>query len=183
VIRKIAKIAMQKVSDQVKKNDLFEQAGERPMQESLAVRKERESATSRVRLANLETIEGELLSHRIINHWATWCEPCMEEIPALRKLAKRVGADKILGISWDLFQGGRPDEVCSHVDSVALAHGIEYLSLIVASSPEAFFAHFDVEDQTVPQTWVFSDEFDLIYLHKGVLRDGDVEEIAQLLSK
>ena len=99
----------------------------------------------------------------------------------LKQLADRVGTDKILGISWDLFQGGRPDEVCANVDSVALAHEIEYLSLIVLSSPEAFFAHFDVQEQTVPQTWVFSEDFELIFQHVGVLGAEEVDKIADLL--
>jgi len=180
-LRKIARKVATVVADRISKNHLFEQPGERPMQEPLALRKERESATERARLANLEAIEGELLQHRVINHWATWCEPCIEELPALRQLAEKIGKDAILGISWDLFQGGRPEEVCASVDSVALAHGIDYLSLIVAAAPEQFFKHFDIEEQTVPQTWVFSEDFELIFRHHGQLTAAEVEKITALL--
>ena len=180
-IRRVGKKVLDLVANQVRKNDLFEQPGERPMQEPLAARQQRESATSRVRLADLDTLESELLQYRVINHWATWCEPCIEELPLLRKLAEQIGQEKLLGISWDLFQGGRPDEVCSHVDGVALAHGIEYGSLIVLASPDEFFARFDIEEQTVPQTWVFSDEYELIHKHNGVLKQQDIDQIIALL--
>ncbi|MCB0405204.1 MAG: TlpA family protein disulfide reductase, partial [Bdellovibrionales bacterium] len=28
----------------------------------------------------------------LLNFWATWCGPCMEEMPALRKLEDKLGA-------------------------------------------------------------------------------------------
>jgi len=38
----------------------------------------------------------------LINFWATWCEPCREEMPALEELSKRaVGRYAVLGVSLD----------------------------------------------------------------------------------
>jgi peroxiredoxin len=47
---------------------------------------------------------GDLAGHVVlVNFWATWCSPCLEEMPSIMRLRKRVGEDKlvILGISVD----------------------------------------------------------------------------------
>jgi thiol-disulfide isomerase/thioredoxin len=45
----------------------------------------------------------------LINLWATWCAPCVAELPALDRLAQRGGV-KVLTISQDM---GQPDKVSS----------------------------------------------------------------------
>ena len=38
----------------------------------------------------------------LLNYWATWCAPCVEEMPSLENLAKRVGDDlHIVTVSVD----------------------------------------------------------------------------------
>ena len=58
----------------------------------------------------LEAFDGERLpvSHYrgkfvVLNLWATWCEPCRREMPALQALAERLPADKfaVIGVSVD----------------------------------------------------------------------------------
>jgi cytochrome c biogenesis protein CcmG/thiol:disulfide interchange protein DsbE len=43
---------------------------------------------------------GKLL---ILNFWASWCEPCVAEVPSLNQLAKELGAEGVvvLGVSED----------------------------------------------------------------------------------
>lgn len=46
-----------------------------------------------------ETYRGSLL---VVNFWASWCAPCVEEVPSLVRLAKEMGGQvRILGISND----------------------------------------------------------------------------------
>jgi len=56
----------------------------------------------------LETLDGpklglEYFSNRpvIINFWATWCEPCKEEMPLLEAYANRYSEISIIGINYD----------------------------------------------------------------------------------
>ncbi|MDY7577530.1 TlpA disulfide reductase family protein [Herbaspirillum sp. RTI4] len=37
----------------------------------------------------------------IINFWATWCAPCVEEMPALNALSKEIAPIQIIGIGVD----------------------------------------------------------------------------------
>ncbi len=42
----------------------------------------------------------------VINYWAQWCKPCLEEIPELNQLAQEA-ADKVVvvGVNYDNLQG------------------------------------------------------------------------------
>lgn len=52
---------------------------------------------------NLEDYKGEWL---IINYWATWCGPCLKEIPELNTLAKtHQGEISVLGVNYDKNTG------------------------------------------------------------------------------
>lgn len=43
---------------------------------------------------------------RVVNYWAEWCKPCLEEIPELNQLAADADAKVIvLGVNYDGLQG------------------------------------------------------------------------------
>lgn len=41
----------------------------------------------------------------IVNFWATWCEPCVEEMPSLERLSSRFPAEKIIVLGVNLGEG------------------------------------------------------------------------------
>ena len=48
---------------------------------------------------SLDTFRGRVL---VLNFWASWCPPCVEETPALNQMAQQVPAQvAVLGISID----------------------------------------------------------------------------------
>lgn len=38
----------------------------------------------------------------VVNLWATWCAPCVKELPTLDALADRAGAPQVLALSQDM---------------------------------------------------------------------------------
>lgn len=185
VLQRVAQRVARRIARRVSKNHLFEQEGERVKQEPIQLEKTGDSAEKKelVIPASNAIIEERLLQARVVNYWATWCDPCVEELPLLAQLQEKIGADKILGVSWDLFQGGELSKVCSDVEQMKAAFGLQYPSLLVVETPEQFFDYFEVEPQTVPQTIVFSDDFEKIFHCKEALRKEDVEAIIALLQE
>ena len=47
----------------------------------------------------LAQLEGQPL---LVNLWATWCVPCVKELPTLEGLAKRPGAPTVIAVSQDM---------------------------------------------------------------------------------
>ena len=72
---------------------------------------------------NLDIADGESrpLSHYsgqwlLINYWAIWCKPCIEEIPELNKLADQ-GGMAVLGYNFDRKQG---DELAAQAEQLGI---------------------------------------------------------------
>ncbi|HET6388336.1 TlpA family protein disulfide reductase [Hyphomicrobium sp.] len=51
----------------------------------------------------LSSLKGKTI---LLNLWATWCEPCREEMPALDRLQKELGSDKFEVVALSLDRKG-----------------------------------------------------------------------------
>jgi thiol-disulfide isomerase/thioredoxin len=60
----------------------------------------------------------------IINLWATWCVPCVAELPALQALAKTLAPEGILVLPLSSDRGG-----ADVVRKFYAAHGVESLPI------------------------------------------------------
>ena len=137
ILRRLGRRIAARVARRVANDDLFEKAHERPPQPPVftsaptptpvpapapAPAPEPAAAAAAppaeapalgegcvpVELGELQALLGEGRGLRVVNHWATWCDPCVEELPLLADLHARLGERAaFLGVSWDLFEGGR----------------------------------------------------------------------------
>ncbi|WP_116364851.1 TlpA family protein disulfide reductase [Parahaliea mediterranea] len=41
----------------------------------------------------------------VVNYWAKWCKPCIEEIPELNRLDREHGDIQVLGVNYDGLTG------------------------------------------------------------------------------
>lgn len=172
-IRRVVK----RIAKRVERNHLFEQVGERAPQEPIFTAKNEQG----IQFLSSELIEEKLLDARVVNHWATWCDPCVEELDILASIQSHLGPEKMLGINWDLFQGGSFAEAKVDITEQANKSGLEYAHCVVSDEPERFFAHFDLEEKVVPQTMVYSPTFELIFHRVGVLTEEDIAHIVGLV--
>lgn len=60
----------------------------------------------------------------VLNLWATWCGPCVAELPSLDALAGTLAADNIAVVALSSDRGGAPE-----VESYYKAHGIAHLGI------------------------------------------------------
>ncbi|MEJ7777173.1 MAG: TlpA disulfide reductase family protein [Sphingomicrobium sp.] len=49
--------------------------------------------------ASLADVAGKPL---LVNIWATWCVPCVKELPTLDALSRRAGAPRVIAVSQDI---------------------------------------------------------------------------------
>jgi thiol-disulfide isomerase/thioredoxin len=87
----------------------------------------------------------------VINFWATWCQPCVEEIPLFIKLQKEHAEISVVGISMDELN--QQSKVQSFVEQhgmnykVALRDGDDFEKMVNSIDPQWIGA--------LPATFVF----------------------------
>ncbi len=115
----------------------------------------------------------------VINHWATWCDPCVDELPRLVRAAAGAGdtAD-FIGVSWDLFDHpGDPKKVAKAVAQFADSAGVGYASVLFTGQPAELFAALNLDFELIPQTLVLAADGRVVLHHKGILTDADVNPL------
>jgi len=85
---------------------------------------------------SLADFEGKLV---LLNLWATWCPPCIRELPALDRLQQRLGSDRFEVLAVALDDAGYP-AVRSFYDRLDIKHLGLYMGRI-----EEFARQFPVD--------------------------------------
>ena len=105
-------------------------------------------AAVRVEFADLDRLHAVLKELRgrpvFVNFWATWCTPCVEELPDLGALARDSGAQDVafLGVSLDAATTGNGPETEGRVRRTAARSRVEYRNLIYTGDTEPLLDGF-----------------------------------------
>ncbi|MFQ5876366.1 MAG: TlpA family protein disulfide reductase [Acidobacteriota bacterium] len=119
-----------------------------------------EGPAAPVTFADLDRIHRELASHRghpvLLNFWATWCVPCIRELPTLASLAREYEPDgpAFVGVSFDAWVTGAGEETERLVREYLAAAGVSYPNLIYSGEQDPILSGYDLPG-SIPYSILF----------------------------
>jgi thiol-disulfide isomerase/thioredoxin len=82
----------------------------------------------------------------LINFWATWCIPCVDELPDLEKLSREFAASgpDFVGVSLDGWVTGDGPETEEKVKTFLARTGVSYANFIYKGDQDPLLSGFDL---------------------------------------
>ncbi len=115
----------------------------------------------------LDAWQGKLV---VLNFWATWCPPCLKEMPAFVRLQHRHGARglQFVGIALDT-----PEEVAKFVQ----AHGIDFPILAGEDDVARYMQRLGNTIGVLPFTVVVGRDGVVRHTHQGEWSEAEAERV------
>ncbi|MBL9218823.1 MAG: TlpA family protein disulfide reductase [Opitutaceae bacterium] len=110
----------------------------------------------------------------VVDFWATWCGPCVEEIPGYIALQKKYGPAGLAIIGVSLDRRGP-----AHVRQFAQAKGMNYT--LVMGDEAVVEAFGDI--QAIPTTFLISREGRILHQKTGAAPAEEYEKLVQAALK
>ena len=136
-----------------------------------------EAAAAKLMQASLTDLSGkrQTLSQRrgkilVVNFWATWCLPCREEIPALKKIQTKHAANgvEVVGIAIDNVA-----KVLDYAAEMSINYGL----LIGGAEILATSRELGNLAEVLPFTVILDRAGKVAYTHVGVLTEGALDSV------
>ncbi len=104
----------------------------------------------------------------VVNFWATWCAPCVKEIPDIAEFAKAQAAGdktRVIGIALDWDETGKKDADVAKLKRTAKKFGHTYPLVLGDDTTEKVFGKI----KGMPTTLVYNADGKLVYNKTGVV--------------
>ena len=108
----------------------------------------------------------------LLNIWATWCEPCREEMPALDRLQAKLGGERFQVVALSVDQQG-----ASIARKFYAQVGIKALPLYIDPTAKAAFT---LDAAGLPATLLVDRQGREIGRHLGAVKWDDAEVVQRL---
>lgn len=123
---------------------------------------------------SLEALDGEVVEFSdfrgktvFLNVWATWCSPCVMEMPSIERLHQAVDSSEV---AFVLVSTEDPDSLKSFRDR----EGLDLPLYVVDELPQTF------ETSTVPMTYIIDPSGRVVFEHRGAAKWDDAASEAFL---
>jgi thiol-disulfide isomerase/thioredoxin len=121
------------------------------------------------KIVPFESLKGKVI---FLNVWATWCPPCIAEMPNIQSLYEKVGSDKIAFVMLSVDQKGM-EKVKKFIDR----KGFTFPVYMPASQmPEEF------SSPAIPTTYIISPAGKIVAQQNG-MAEYDTPEVIEFLQK
>ena len=129
-----------------------------------------------VKLAELEKlIKAPSEKIQVINFWATWCGPCVKEMPLIEKVGQERPDIRITLVSMDLELDENPDKVFKFVERKQLKSDVIILD---APDPNSWIDKIEKEwNGSLPATIVINTKTGKRVFAGKELKEGELEII------
>ena len=172
LLRRLGRRVLGRVASKVARDDLFEKPGERAWQGPLPQHARAGTA-----------LEARPSGPALVHHWATWCEPCEQELPLVERLARELPEGvEVLGVSWDRFQDDGPlAQTVERVEAMAQRQGLTWPTVVLTEGPEQSFAALGLDHHTVPQTLLVGGDGRVLHHVRGPLDEASIADLMACL--
>lgn len=118
---------------------------------------------------SFESLKGKVV---FVNIWATWCPPCIAEMPNIQSLYEKVDSDKIAFVMLSVDEGGM-GKVKKFIDK----KGYSFPVYMPASQfPQEF------QSNAIPTTFIISPEGKIVAKQEG-MAEYDTKEMREFLQR
>lgn len=102
----------------------------------------------------------------VVNFWATWCAPCIKEIPEIAEFAKEHGNKiRVIGIALDWDDSGKRDADEAKLKRAAKKFGHAYPLVLGDNTTEKVFGKI----KGMPTTIIYAPDGKVAYNKTGVV--------------
>jgi thiol-disulfide isomerase/thioredoxin len=106
----------------------------------------------------------------VVDFWATWCPPCVEEIPGYIELQKKYGDSGLVIVGVSMDQKGP-----AHVQKWAKAKGMNYQIVMADENIADAFGGFDV----IPTTFLINRAGRIVHRKSGAMAPEEYEKLVK----
>ena len=121
---------------------------------------------------------------RVVNVWATWCGPCVKEMPDLRDMAKELGPGvAFVGVSLDDAIPGDRAEIKKRVEKFLRDRNVTFPNLYYSGNTDALVDSLKF-DGVIPITIAFDRSGKELWRHQGPIdRRETTKKLKNLLRR